>query len=77
MKVLITGGAGFLGLTLARKLCEKSYLSLGQDPQQVIDCIVLNDTVIPQTRPEGIDERVSFVAGDIAERETVGKACRS
>ena len=73
MKVLITGGAGFLGLTLARQLCAKSHLSLGRDSQQAIDCIVLYDTAVPPTRPEGLDERVSFVAGDISDRDTVGK----
>ena len=73
MKVLITGGAGFLGLTLARQLCAKSHLSLGQDSQQAIDCIVLYDTAVPRIRPEGLDERVSFVAGDISDRDTVGK----
>ena len=73
MKVLITGGAGFLGLTLARQLCAKPHLSLGKDHQGVIDCIVLNDTVIPQIRPEGLDERVSFVVGDISDCDTVGK----
>ena len=73
MKVLITGGAGFLGLTLARQLCAKTQFSLGQGPQGAIDCILLNDTVIPQIRPEGLDERVSFVAGDISDRAVVGK----
>ena len=73
MKVLITGGAGFLGLTLARQLCAKSHLSLGRDSQQAIDCIVLYDTSVPPTRPEGLDKRVSFVAGDISDRDTVGK----
>jgi nucleoside-diphosphate-sugar epimerase len=73
MKVLITGGAGFLGLTLARQLCAKSHLSLGRDSEQAIDCIVLYDTAVPPTRPEGLDERVSFVAGDISDRDTVGK----
>jgi nucleoside-diphosphate-sugar epimerase len=71
MKVLITGGAGFLGVNLARHLSLKPKLVLAPDLQVDIDSIVLSDTVVPQVRPLDLDQRTTFLAADISDREAV------
>jgi nucleoside-diphosphate-sugar epimerase len=65
MKVLITGGAGFLGQRLATKLLERGALAGPDGRPQTIDRLVLVDVVPP---PESDDPRVSSFAGDIADR---------
>ena len=64
MKVLITGGAGFLGRRLASKLLERGRLKSGNDKDARIDRIVLVD--IAQGAPLA-DERVQTIVGDIAD----------
>ncbi len=61
MKVVITGGAGFLGLGIARKLIERDE----------VESLVLFDAVLPAALPEGLDGRVEMVAGDISDRDAV------
>ena len=73
MKALITGGAGFLGMNLARHLSLKAKLVLAPDLQVDIDSIVLSDTVVPQVRPLDLDQRITFLAADISDREAVTK----
>jgi len=58
MKVLITGGAGFLGQRLARRLLENG--TLGGRP---IRELVLIDRVAPDT----FDRRVTAIGGDIGD----------
>ena len=45
MKIIITGGAGFLGARLARELCMRNTLSLRGQAAQRISSIVLADRV--------------------------------
>lgn len=64
MKVLITGGAGFLGKRLAKRLLARRTLKNGQGQEEKIDELVLFD-VVPA---EGFtDPRVKVVTGDIAD----------
>jgi nucleoside-diphosphate-sugar epimerase len=64
MKVLITGGAGFLGQRLARRLLSRGSLTDSQGHEQPIDEIVLLDVVAAT----GFDDpRVRPVTGDIAD----------
>ena len=66
MNVLITGGAGFLGLQLARLLLQRGTLNL--DGKAVtIDRLTLLDVVAPQID----DARVRVVTGDLSE---IGRA---
>lgn len=64
MKVLITGGAGFLGRRLAARLLERGRLAGPDGAERIIRRIALVD-VIPA---EGFDDpRIEAVAGDIAD----------
>jgi nucleoside-diphosphate-sugar epimerase len=69
MKVLITGGAGFLGQRLARELLARGALK-GQDgrPQPITELVLLD--VVAATG-FGDDSRVRSEVGDIAERSVL------
>lgn len=71
MKVVITGGTGFLGLRLARKILERGELTGPSGRPEPIESMILFDAVTPPERPEGLDERVEIVAGDISDRDLV------
>jgi nucleoside-diphosphate-sugar epimerase len=64
MKVLITGGAGFLGQRLARQLLARGELSDSKGAVHRIDQLVLVD-VVPAN--DFGDARVRVVTGDIAD----------
>ncbi|MFL6674697.1 MAG: D-erythronate dehydrogenase [Massilia sp.] len=64
MKVLITGGAGFLGQRLARQLLVRGELGDSQGRARRIDQLVLVD-VVPAN--DLGDARVRVVTGDIAD----------
>jgi D-erythronate 2-dehydrogenase len=71
MKVLITGGAGFLGQRLARRLLDEGALPGSEGRTQPIDELTLLD-VVPA--PSAGDTRVRSVVGDIAERRVLEDA---
>ncbi len=61
MRVLITGGSGFLGINLVRDLLARGVTDIG-----VLD-------IAPFDYPD-VRDRVSFVQGDIRDRETVTRS---
>lgn len=67
MKVLITGGGGFLGNQLARKLWKRRALRLEPDGEASIDAMAVADLQIGDTARRGLDG-VEFREGDISER---------
>src|SRR5689334_18581287 len=73
MKVVITGGTGFIGLRLARELLKRGELTAPSGKRERIDEMVLFDVVVPDQRPAGLDDRVKIVAGEIADKATVDK----
>jgi len=68
MRVLITGGGGFLGQKLARAILAKGELTRAGGKSEAVDELVLFDQVAP--RPID-DPRVKPVSGDIADAATV------
>ena len=73
MKVIITGGAGFIGLQLAQRLTALGSLTGPSGKSEKIDELLLFDVVTPDKRPAGLDDRAKFVAGEIADKATVKK----
>ena len=71
MKVIITGGAGFIGLQLARRLTALGALTGPSGRPEQIDELLLFDVVTPDARPQGLDARAKFVSGEIADKATV------
>jgi D-erythronate 2-dehydrogenase len=70
MKIVITGGCGFIGRRLAARLRARGTLAGADGEQAPIDEIVLFDAVPPAT-PLGRKGILRFVAGDIADRAAV------
>ncbi len=71
MKVVITGGGGFLGNQLARKLVERGSLCGISGQAETIDELVLFDQMIAPQARKGLEESASFVEGDVADRELI------
>jgi len=67
MKVAITGGAGFLGQVLARRLLAAGELTGASNTPEPIDEVVLFDTKIPPMLLAGLDGRAEVVTGDVAD----------
>lgn len=71
MRIVITGGAGFLGTRLARKLIERNTLTDASGREREISAITLLD-VVPARLPG--DPRVSAVTGDLGDRTLLERA---
>jgi nucleoside-diphosphate-sugar epimerase len=69
MKVVITGGGGFLGRKLAERLLQRGELTGSSGPEQIEE-IVLFDQAAP---PDGAfdDARIRIVGGDILDPATL------
>ena len=74
MKVIITGGGGFLGSQLSEKLLERGAITGPSGVAEKIGEIVLLDAVFH--RP-ATDPRVRQITGDISDRDTVFSAIGS
>ena len=70
MKVVITGGTGFIGRRLAQRLLQRGALAGPGGKETGIDEIVLFDNA-PAQPPIAPNNRLKIVTGDIADRETV------
>jgi nucleoside-diphosphate-sugar epimerase len=71
MRIVITGGAGFLGSRLARKLLERGTLTDARGSARTIASLVLLD-VVPAA---GFDDpRVTTMTGDLADASVIARA---
>ena len=66
MKVLVTGGAGFIGSHTVDLLVEKGY------KVKVLD--LLQKRVHPYGKPKYLSSEVEFIQGDVADKEAMSKA---
>lgn len=71
MKVVITGGTGFIGQRLAQALLQRGKLTGPDGAESEIDELLLFDAAPLAARPGWADERVVLRAGDIADAATV------
>ena len=75
MKVVITGGAGFIGLQLARQLLQRGVLVGGSGRSEPIAEVVLFDRQFSANLPDMPvgGPQLCTVQGDIADRDVVSK----
>lgn len=71
MRILITGGTGFIGKQLARRLLDTHSLALDGQAPQAVERIVLFDAFAGDELPE--DARIELVTGDIADPQVVAR----
>ena len=74
MRVLITGGGGFLGRRLARAILERGALTDSRGATRAIAGLVLLDVVLPAPIDDG---RVEALSGDLASEATIVRAFAS
>ncbi|MGB0388850.1 MAG: D-erythronate dehydrogenase [Ardenticatenaceae bacterium] len=70
MRVIITGGAGFLGKKLVSALLDRGYLMDGNGVKEEITKLVLFDIVPPQPA-FAEDSRLEVITGDLTKTEVV------
>jgi D-erythronate 2-dehydrogenase len=74
MRIVITGGAGFLGQRLAREILQRETLTNARGEPRRIEQVTLLDAATP---PKAIDDsRVRMVIGDIAEPAVIEEVVR-
>jgi len=71
MKVVITGGGGFLGLRLAKALLARGTLAGTDGKAQKISRLTLLDTQFPDDLPA--DPRFERVTGDVADNKVLAE----
>ncbi|MGE0213746.1 MAG: D-erythronate dehydrogenase [Parvibaculaceae bacterium] len=71
VKVVITGGCGFIGQRLAARILELGSLARPDGTQAPVEEVVLFDAGSPPRLPQGIDGKVRIVTGDIADQTAV------
>ncbi len=71
MKVVITGGTGFVGARLARRIIDKGTLAGPDGTQTPVDEVVLFDVMAPDPLPMQLDGQVTMVTGDISDKATI------
>lgn len=71
MKVVITGGTGFLGRMVAERLCERGVLTGPSGAPEPIDELLLFDATQPASLPPALSGRTRVVVGDVADRKQI------
>ncbi len=71
MKILITGGTGFIGKRVANRLLEADTFQLEGEPPQRIEKITLFDAAAGENVPQ--DPRIDLVIGNLTDAATVAR----
>ena len=71
MKVVITGGTGFIGLRLAQRLLEIGELTGPSGRKEAIDTLLLFDQFEPASLPAALKGRVQVQIGEVADRDAI------
>jgi nucleoside-diphosphate-sugar epimerase len=71
MKVVITGGTGFVGQLLGQRIAELGMLKGPKGKPEEVDEIVLFDVAAPSTQPQDLDRRIRIETGEIADAQAV------
>ena len=71
MKVVITGGAGFLGVRLARRILDMGTLTAPSGESAPVDELLLFDQVVPDDLAASLGAPVTTIEGDISDQATV------
>jgi D-erythronate 2-dehydrogenase len=72
MRIVITGGGGFIGSRLARELLARGRLTAPDGAERAIERIVLLDTAFPAGMPA--DPRLEIMRGDVADPAVIERA---
>ena len=70
MRIVITGGGGFIGRKLAQRLLKEGALTDSTGARREIAEIVLFDQIAPPAE-ETADPRISAVTGDLTDQDTL------
>jgi len=71
MRVLLTGGTGFLGRRLAARLCDPAG-DTARDTASDVDLVLL---VRPSSPRDGFPDGVELAEGDVTDRASLSRAC--
>ncbi|MCB1232737.1 MAG: NAD-dependent epimerase/dehydratase family protein [Verrucomicrobiae bacterium] len=71
MKVLITGGGGFLGNQFARKILQLGQLTGPSGAAESIDAMTLFDAHFSDASKEGLPDDITLLDRDVADRDAV------
>ena len=73
MKVIVTGGGGFLGSQLVQTLSRRPYFTLEPGTQTTFSEIVAADLRIPETVRAGIADRVTWLEADVSDPSVINR----
>jgi nucleoside-diphosphate-sugar epimerase len=73
MKVVITGGAGFVGLLLGRRIAKLGRLTNSSGESKAVDEIVLFDIAPQEPRAKDLDRRIRIEIGEISDKASVAR----
>ena len=69
MRIVVLGGAGFIGKKLVQKLLERGKISLNGRPVEAFEQLVVFDKVMATGLPD--DPRLEILEGDICDLNTI------